>query len=253
MFAKTIIDSDAFLDQPLTTQALYFHLAMRADDDGFVNNPKKIQRMVGCSDDDLKLLLAKQFILAFDSGVIVIKHWKIHNYIRSDRYKPTVYKEEKAMLQTKENNAYTFGIPSDNQAVDNWDTQVRLVKERLVKERLNNNNEMDVDLSTEIFELSTDERSIANIILQQWHYQPTEDDIEQAIEQLKRLNNDFNLFETALGISAEYGERACNWRYLSKIIDNWIAKGYQTEEDILMHELSRKSNAYLKHQNRMER
>ena len=84
MFAKTIIDSDSFLDMPLSTQALYFHLSMRADDDGFLNNSKKIQRMVGCSDDDLKLLIAKRFIIPFESGVVVIKHWRIHNYIRSD-------------------------------------------------------------------------------------------------------------------------------------------------------------------------
>ena len=98
MFAKTIIDSDAFLDMPLSTQSLYFHLSMRADDDGFINNPKKVQRMVGCGDDDLKLLIVKNFIIPFESGVVVIKHWKIHNYIRNDRYKPTVYVEEKAML-----------------------------------------------------------------------------------------------------------------------------------------------------------
>ena len=90
MFAKTIIDSDAFLDMPLSTQALYFHLSMRADDDGFINNPKKIQRMIGCSDDDLKLLMAKSFINAFESGIIVIKHWRLHNSICKDRCKPTV-------------------------------------------------------------------------------------------------------------------------------------------------------------------
>ena len=94
MFAKTIVDSDAFLDMPLSSQALYFHLSMRADDDGFVNNPKKIQRMIGCSDDDLKLLIAKRFVLIFDSGVIVIKHWRLHNTLRKDRYKPTIYQEE---------------------------------------------------------------------------------------------------------------------------------------------------------------
>ena len=103
MFAKTIIDSDAFLDMPLSTQALYFHLSMRADDDGFINNPKKIQRMVGCSDDDLKLLCAKNFIIPFESGIVVIKHWRIHNYIRNDRYKPTTYADEKAQLTVKEN------------------------------------------------------------------------------------------------------------------------------------------------------
>ena len=131
MFAKTIIDSDAFLDMPLSTQALYFHLSMRADDDGFINNPKKIQRMVGGGDDDLKLLIAKRFIIPFESGIVVIKHWKIHNYIRSDRYKETVYKDEKAALTLKENGAYTqclpLGIPNDTQR----ETQDRLGKESI--------------------------------------------------------------------------------------------------------------------------
>ena len=124
MFAKTIIDSDVFLDMPLTAQALYFHLSMRADDDGFVNNPKKIQRMIGVSDDDCKLLIAKNFIIAFESGVIVIKHWKIHNYIRNDRYKATAYEDEKALLSLEKNGGYTIGIPNDNQ----MDTQDRLGK-----------------------------------------------------------------------------------------------------------------------------
>ena len=126
MFAKTIIDSDAFIDMPLSTQALYFHLSMRADDDGFINNSKRIQRMIGASDDDLKLLFVKNFVIPFETGVVVIKHWKIHNYIRNDRYKETVYLEEKALLETKENNGYTLkdnvGIPNGYQR----DTQVRL-------------------------------------------------------------------------------------------------------------------------------
>ena len=134
MFAKTIIDSDAFLDMPLSSQALYFHLSMRADDDGFINNPRKVQRMVGSSEDDLKLLMAKRFILAFDSGVIVIKHWKLHNYIRNDRYKPTLYQDEKAQLIEKDNKVYSKsndGIPDGYQ----MDTQVRLGKDRLGKDR----------------------------------------------------------------------------------------------------------------------
>ena len=94
MFALKIIDSDAFLDMPLTTQATYFHLCMRADDDGFVDNPKKIQRMIRASDDDMRMLMAKQFIIPFDSGIVVIKHWKIHNIIRKDAYSPTIYREE---------------------------------------------------------------------------------------------------------------------------------------------------------------
>ena len=137
MFAKTIIDSDAFLEMPLSTQSLYFHLSMRADDDGFINNPKKIQRMVGASEDDLKLLIAKRFIIPFESGIVVIKHWKIHNYIRSDRYKETVYQEEKACLTVKDNGAYTLGIPSVNQVSYQMDTQVRLGKVSIDKESIN--------------------------------------------------------------------------------------------------------------------
>lgn len=108
MFAKTIIDSDAFIDMPLSTQALYFHLSMRADDDGFINNAKKIQRMIGAADDDLKMLAVKRFIIPFESGIVVIKHWKIHNYIRGDRKKDTVYPEEMGMLMEKENGSYSL-------------------------------------------------------------------------------------------------------------------------------------------------
>lgn len=108
MFSKSIIDSDAFLDMPLSSQALYFHLSMRADDEGFVNNPKKIQRVIGASDDDLKLLAVKSFIIPFESGVVVIKHWKIHNYIRADRLKPTNYEDERSQLTVKKNGSYTL-------------------------------------------------------------------------------------------------------------------------------------------------
>lgn len=108
MFTKKITESDAFLEMPSSTQMLYFHFCMNADDDGFVNNPKKIQRMCGASDDDFRLLIAKSFVLTFDSGIIVIKHWKMHNYIQSDRYIPTDYVDEKSMLGMKKNKAYTL-------------------------------------------------------------------------------------------------------------------------------------------------
>ena len=140
MFAKTVIDSDAFVDMPLSTQALYFHLSMRADDDGFINNPKKIQRMIGASEDDLKVLIMKRFILPFDSGVVVIKHWKIHNYLRNDRYKPTVYTEEKAMITVKENGVYTevdtLGIPNGYQ----MDTQYSIGKDSSSKDSVVEDN-----------------------------------------------------------------------------------------------------------------
>ena len=138
MFAKTIIDSDAFLDMSLSTQSLYFHLSMRADDDGFVNNPKKIQRMIGCGDDELKMLVTKKFIIPFESGICVIKHWKIHNYIQTDRYKETVYKEEKARLEIKDNKAYKYLDAACIQPVYKMETQDRLGKDRLGKDSIDN-------------------------------------------------------------------------------------------------------------------
>ena len=108
MFTMKIVDSDAFLDMPLSTQCLYFHLNMRADDDGFVSNPKRIKNLIGASDDDLKLLRAKRFILSFEDGVIVIKHWRMHNTIQKDRYTTTAFQEELSMLKVKENKAYSL-------------------------------------------------------------------------------------------------------------------------------------------------
>jgi hypothetical protein len=120
MFTKRITESDAFLDMPSSTQMLYFHFSMNADDDGFVNNPKKIQKMCGASDDDFKLLIAKSFIILFDSGIIVIKHWKMHNYIQADRYRPTDYAEEKSMLGIKSNKAYTLDVSKmDTECIQN--------------------------------------------------------------------------------------------------------------------------------------
>ena len=136
MFAKTIIDSDAFIDMPVTARLLYYDLGMRADDDGFVNSPKKIMRMVGASQDDLAILISKKFIIPFDSGVVVIKHWRIHNYIQKDRYKPTKYTEEKAMLTVQENDGYSLDTTCI-QSVSSSDTQVRLGKVRKGKERVN--------------------------------------------------------------------------------------------------------------------
>ena len=106
MFAKTIVLSDSFLDLPMSARCLYFTLGMLADDDGFVNSPKAIMRQCGASEDDMRVLLAKKFLLSFDTGVIVIKHWRINNYLRNDRYTETKYVEEKSMLNIETNGAY---------------------------------------------------------------------------------------------------------------------------------------------------
>lgn len=108
MFTMKIVDSDAFLDMPLSSQCLYFHLNMRADDDGFVGNTKRIMRMIGASEDDLKILLAKRFLIMFEDNVVVIKHWWLHNTLVKDRYHETTYTDEKAQLFIKENKAYTL-------------------------------------------------------------------------------------------------------------------------------------------------
>jgi len=145
MFAKTIIDSDAFIDMPMSARLLYYDLGMRADDDGFVNSPRKIMKFVGASEDDMRILSGKKFVIPFDSGIVVIKHWKIHNYIRKDTYTETKYKGEKAQLYTDENNAYSTTKPLLNSAeetpstirgrdVDDPLTQVRLGKDSIVKD-----------------------------------------------------------------------------------------------------------------------
>lgn len=142
MFTKKITESDAFLDMPSSTQCLYFHLNMSADDDGFVNNPKRIQRLVGATDDDFKLLVAKSFVILFDSGIIVIKHWKMHNYIQSDRYKPTDYIEEKSMLGLKKNKSYTLSeIEMDTKCIQD----VSVGKDRLGKDSIDKDNNIIVD------------------------------------------------------------------------------------------------------------
>ena len=143
MFAKTIIDSDVFIDMPISARLLYYDLAMRADDDGFVNSPKKIMKFVGASVDDMNVLIARQFIIPFESGVVVIKHWRIHNYIQKDRYKPTSYQAEMENLTLK-SGAYYIEDLSDVSNLDTeciqdvyeMDTQVRLGKVRLGKDSI---------------------------------------------------------------------------------------------------------------------
>lgn len=107
MFSMDIVDSDAFLDLTPSAQALYFHLGMRADDDGFVGNAKKVTRMIGAKTSDLQLLIRKRFLLEFSDGIVCIKHWYINNTIKTDRYVPTTYSEERKRLEIKENKAYT--------------------------------------------------------------------------------------------------------------------------------------------------
>lgn len=151
MFSKTVTESDPFLDMPTSARCLYFHLGMMADDDGFVSSPKAIIRSSNCSEDDLRLLIAKGFVIAFENGIVVIRHWKMHNYIQKDRYRPTTFKKECEQL-TIENNVYQTCIPSvssmDTKCIQNvseMDTQDRTVKDRTVKDRDRNTSCTDPD------------------------------------------------------------------------------------------------------------
>ena len=145
MMSKKIIDTDNFLDMPQSTQCLYFHLLLRADDDGFIQSPKSIMRITGCKDDDLKLLIAKGFVIGFETGVIVIRHWRIHNYVQSDRYSKSELQEAKCV--ELKNKVYEVVEPPTNpdntcmdtkciQNVYNLDTQIRIDKIREEENRI---------------------------------------------------------------------------------------------------------------------
>jgi len=146
MFSQDIVCSEEFLDMPPTTRDLYIQLSVRADDDGFIQ-PKLVMKMLGSTIDDLKILIAKRFLISFETGVVVIKHWLIHNLIRQDRYKETRFKEEKKSLQIKENGSYTeLGKLNGNQMATKWQpngnqmaTQVRIGKDRLGKVSISKN------------------------------------------------------------------------------------------------------------------
>ena len=255
MFAKTIIDSDAFLDMPTSAQALYFHLSMRADDDGFINNPKKIQRMIGTADDDLKLLVAKRFLIPFDSGVVVIKHWKIHNYIRNDRYKPTIYQEEKNSLEIKENNAYTerltSGIPTDNQ----METQVRLGKDRLELGKVSLESGGGGDSSYSISRTREEEEllktSLSTFCGKYFGRDATEYEQEQVREMIGSMHHvpgepippfrfgdeENELLQIAFEAAAKAG--SLNVGYIEGVFRNYWRRGIHTPDDYYDQEIKR--------------
>lgn len=168
MFTMKIVDSDAFLEMPTSAQALYFHLNMRADDDGFLNNPRKIMAYVGASPDDLRLLITKRFLLVFESGVIVIKHWRMHNTLRKDRYTPTQYQELFAQLGIKENGSYTdhpeAALPSGNQLATSWQpngnqlaTQDSIGKDRIGEVSIGKDRE-EKEITTSLSERKKEKR-----------------------------------------------------------------------------------------------
>lgn len=151
MISLDVVDTDSFIEMPVSARLLYYDLCVRADDDGFISSPKKIQRIVGCTDDDYKILATKKFIIPFKTGIVVIRHWRIHNTIQKDRYKETIYSEEKQSLLLEDNGMYTKCI----QDVYNMETQIRLDKIRLdkiSKDILSSSNEQDTAISKKIID-----------------------------------------------------------------------------------------------------
>lgn len=178
MFSKTLIDSDAFLDMPLSAQSLYFHLSMRADDDGFINNAQKIIRMINASKNDFDLLILKKFIIKFDDGICVITHWKLHNYIRSDRYKATIYKENLRKLITLENKAYSLNEEIINKVNNNGipevsplDTQNSIDKDNLDKVRKGKrkNKQTKGKIKKDTKSKSKVNKEIIDSVIQRWN------------------------------------------------------------------------------------
>lgn len=232
MFALTIIDSDAFLDMPLSSQCLYFHLSMRADDDGFINNPKRIQKMIGAADDDLKLLIAKRFVIPFDSGIVVIKHWRINNNLRSDRYKETVYKDEKSQLTIKPNGAYklmaTNGIPNGNQMAP----QISIGKDSIDKDRVVEDS-IDADNSVDNFQLVWTEYQ-NNISIN-----PSPFEFE-SIQKWYDTFKDYRVIIKAIHEAAASNAR--NLKYVEAILMSWDKLGIKTIEQVESHIKSRKAS-----------
>jgi hypothetical protein len=204
MFSPAIVESDAFLDMPISCQNLYFHLGMYADDDGFVN-PKKIMRMIGASDDDLKVLLSKRFLIVFKNGVVVVKHWRMNNLIRKDWHRPTQYIEEMKLLSIKENGAYT---ESKRLVTDSLPTRSRsivlcsVVKDSVVKNSIvNKYSQQDLRLANLLFELIKENNPT--------HKQPN---IESWAEEIRKMREIDKRTEQQIEFIMKWAQNDNFWR-----------------------------------------
>lgn len=184
MFAKTIVLSDAFLDMPIGARCLYMTLGMVADDDGFVNSPRAVMRQSGASEDDMKILIAKKFVLVFEDGVLVIKHWRINNYLQRDRYKETVYKEDKALLTIQENGAYS--LPDDYVYTTVY-TQDSIGKDRLDKD--------NKTLADQVGESDARPAQIKHEFEELWQLYPRKEGKKDALRYYQRARKNGTTFE----------------------------------------------------------
>lgn len=220
MFTMKIVDSDAFLDMPLSSQCLYFHLNMRADDDGFVGNPKRIMRLIGANDDDLKILLAKRFLIIFEDNVVVIKHWWMHNTLAKDRYQETSYTDEKALLKIKDNKSYTLG--NEGQEIKEPPCSQN-VNKMLTKNYQKDNTDIDIDI--DIDKEQTHIESCVPVYIQE-PYKNNKADTQEFLQEC------FNLI-------AEHNKTAVHKIPISKDYFTFI-QGYKEGKELL--ELTKKAD-----------
>ena len=226
MFSNAIIGSDVFLDMPLSAQALYLHLSMNADNEGFVGSPKNIQRMIGATDDDMQVLIDKRYILTFQSGIIVIKHWYINNNIRQDQAKKTTYIEEKSTLMLDGKQAYT-----EKKAVKKHTKNKQLTGNKQVT-----NSELTVNQLPSIVEYSIEEKSIVESSIEKnAHTRTREDnnftsdlDCLSGIPTLQEVKDFVKLHSYKFDPEKFYNYySAFNWKKAGQPIENWQAVATQ--------------------------
>lgn len=221
MFSIDVTETDTFLEMPLTAQALYFHLAMRGDDDGFVSNPRSIMRVTGCSENDLKTLAESGYIITFRSGVIVISDWKVNNYLRGDRYKPTTFQNELSMLTETANKRYVL------ESGDQVTTQYRIEENRAVVDRV----------ATAAAESRADS-DLAEIVQ---HFERVIGIFPRsALDKLQRYRDSIpsEVICEAFDEAAESGHRS--WKYANGILKSWQADGVRTLGDVEARREARK-------------
>ena len=223
MMSKSIIKSDAFLDMPSTTQNLYFHMLLDADDDGFINAPKSIMRMIGAKDDDMKVLVAKQFVIPFESGVVVIKDWKIHNYIQNDRYKPSAL-PERDLINIQKDKTYTLKTNVsilDTECIQNVSIgKDRLGKDSIGKDSIGKTTTEKIKAIEKDAVVDDELSKIAKLYLENGFGQAsgyTAELLNQALHEYS-----FAWCENALKITVEQGGKS--WRYTQTILKNWKSK-----------------------------
>ena len=222
MFSRKITDTDKFIEMPATTQNLYFHLNMNADDEGFVDRVSIIQRMIGASGDDLKLLIAKGFVIPFESGVVVIRHWRIHNYIQADRFQPTIHQNEKSQIEYDETK--TANIKRLEECIQNVykvDTQVRLGKDRLEldKDRLDHHldqNDDDKNLVFKKLKEAFGEMSVNGTM----------------VEEVEKLLKHYGQELVILALDKTILNAGKSLRYTMSILQRWDGQGLRTAEQI---------------------